>query len=167
MAAGPRGPRPLPTHLKVLRGNPGHQALNKFEPQPMQAATVPDAPEFLTGYAADEWRRVVAELYRLKLLTVVDVNPLAAYCQAYKRWRTAEQTIAAMAERDPITHGLMIRTRKGHAAQNPMVLTAQAAARDMVRYAAEFGFTPAARSRITAADAGANPVGKFDGLLAG
>ena len=167
MASGPRGPRPLPTTLKLIRGNPGHQVLNKSEPQPKQAESVPEPPEFLTGYAADEWRLVVVELYRLRLLTTIDTSVLAAYCQAYKRWRTAEAIVATMAERDPVTQGLMIRTKKGFAAQNPLVLTAQAAARDMVRYAAEFGLSPAARSRITAADAGGQGVSKFDGLLAG
>ena len=50
--------------------------------------------------------------------------------------------------------------------QNPLVLTARQAAGDMVRFAAEFGFSPAARSRISNID-GEDPESKFSGLLAG
>lgn len=31
------------------------------------------------------------------------VAPLAAYCAAYARWRTAEETLARMAENDAVT----------------------------------------------------------------
>ena len=44
----------------------------------------------------------------------------------------------------------MIKTSNSNAIQNPLVGTANKAAADMVRYAAEFGMTPSARSRITA-----------------
>jgi P27 family predicted phage terminase small subunit len=67
---------------------------------------VPEPPPFLVGYAADEWWRVAPELHRLGLLTLVDVMPLAAYCEAYKRWRTAEELLATMAEKDAVTGGL-------------------------------------------------------------
>jgi len=69
-----------------------------------------------------------------------------------------------MAERDQLTGGLMIKTTNGNAIQNPLVGTANKAAADMVRYAAEFGMTPSARSRITAAPPGdqeADPTAKY------
>ena len=163
MRGRPRGPAPAPTHLKLLRGNPGHDPINKDEPQPAIPPTMPDAPDFLTGYASDEWYRVAEELYRLRLLTRVDVQPLAAYCQAYSIWRTAVETLATMADRDPTMHGLMIRVGAG-AMQNPVVITLRQAANDMVRYAAEFGFTPAARTRISTGDT-EGPPSKFGPLL--
>lgn len=161
------GRYPLPTHLKLLRGNPGKQVLNKDEPQPELTPDVPDCPDFLVGRACDEWYRVAEELYRLKLLSKVDIHPLAAYCQAYATWRSAVETLNGMAERDPMTHGLMIKGKTGAAIQNPLVLIARQSANDMVRYAAEFGFTPAARSRIATGDSIESFVGKFDGLIAG
>ena len=160
------GPRPIPTHLKLLRGNPGKQALNKGEPQPLIEERPPESPPFLLGYACDEWYRVATELHRLKLLTLVDTQVLAAYCHAYGTWRYAVETLNEMAARDPATHGLMVRGKQGGAMQNPLVLTARQAANDMVRYAAEFGFSPAARSRISNID-GDDPESKFGGLLAG
>lgn len=160
------GPPPKPTQLKLLRGNPGHQRLNKFEPQPEIFSDPPEAPPFLTGYAADEWWRIVHELHRLKLVTPIDVNVLAAYCQAYKRWRTAEETLARMANNDPLMNGLIVKSGAGTAMQNPLVHIADKAANAMVRYASEFGLTPAARSRIVSTDAQTQAVKKFDGLLA-
>jgi P27 family predicted phage terminase small subunit len=82
------------------------------------------------------------------ILTPVDTAPLAAYCQAYGRWVQAEKVIAAMAERDELTKGLMIKSAKGNPIPNPLVGIANVALRDMVRIAAEFGMTPSARSRI-------------------
>jgi P27 family predicted phage terminase small subunit len=69
---------------------------------------------------------------------------------AYGRWVQAERAIAKMAEKDQLTGGLMIKTSNGNAVQNPLVGTANKAAADMMRYAAEFGMTPSARSRISA-----------------
>jgi P27 family predicted phage terminase small subunit len=162
------GPPPTPNVIKLLRGNPGKRRIAD-EPKPQIPETVPEPPPFLIGYAADEWYRVAPELHRLRLLTIADVMPFAAYCQAYMYWRTAAEALAAMASRDPVTNGLMVRGSAGSAMQNPLVHIARKAASDMVRYASEFGFTPAARARI-AAGPFSDPCGrggKFDGLLGG
>jgi P27 family predicted phage terminase small subunit len=162
---GHRGPRPTPTHLKLLRGNPAHRPLNKHEPEPSAPMEPLPAPEFLSDYARAEWDRIAVELYRLKLLTVVDIAPLAAYCEAYAAWRTAVEKLKEMAARDPVAGALTVTTRHGGVMQNPLFLTMRQAASDMVRYASEFGFTPAARSRISTIEAQPAP-GKFDGLVA-
>jgi P27 family predicted phage terminase small subunit len=158
-------PRPTPTYLKLLRGNPGKRALNKREPQPDLPNKPPPPLEFLDGYALAEWKRVSVGLWRLGALTSLDVQVLAAYCDAYARWRTARETIAAMAERDQVMHGLIVKTQSGGGAANPLVWIAAAAARDMNRFASEFGMSPASRSTI----ATGRPVApsKFAGLLGG
>jgi P27 family predicted phage terminase small subunit len=74
--------------------------------------------------------------------------PLAAYCQSYAMWRDAEELLAQMRARDPLTKGLLVKTQAGDARINPLAKLARLAARDMVRYSAEFGFSPAARARI-------------------
>jgi len=160
------GPKPIPTQLKVLRGNPGHQVLNLREPKPAKPSKVPGPPSFLMDYAAEEWREVSTELHRLGLLTVVDGKVLAAYCQAYGRWRKAEEALAQMAKTDPLTGAMVVRTHNGNHVQNPIVITAQKAAKDMVRFASEFGFSPAARSRIALGADNQEPR-RFAGLLAG
>jgi P27 family predicted phage terminase small subunit len=157
------GPKPTPTHLKLLRGNPGKRPIHP-EPEPEISPAVPEPPPFLTGYAVDEWRRVAPVLYRLSLLTLADLMPFAAYCQAYSRWRTAEEALADMATGDEETKGLLVERADGKEEQNPLVRITSNAARDMVRYAAEFGMTPSARSRVRAGTGGRDS--KFDGLIA-
>jgi len=164
--------KPIPTHLKLLRGNVGHKTKQQLglghEPQPELTAMIPEPPSFLDGYACDEWHRVARELFHLKLLAKVDVQSLAAYCQSYSRWRTAEETLADVARRDPLTHGLLCKGGDAQPVQNPLIRIADRAMQQMVRYAAEFGLTPSARARIAASNAAADqPGGKFDGLLAG
>jgi P27 family predicted phage terminase small subunit len=159
------GPPPQPIPLRLLRGNPGKRAFKRgLEPE--RPAEVPGCPDFLVGYACDEWHRVSGGLHALGLLSVLDVGPLSAYCEAYARWRTAEEVLTKMAASDPTTHGLLVKRQDGNAARNPLVKIAADAASSMVRYAAEFGFSPAARARI-AAGVYAQAAGKFDGLLGG
>lgn len=141
-----RGPKTKPTKLKLLTDTARVHRLNLAEPQPV--AGQPDVPEHLSDAAREEWMRIVVELVALGLLTHLDRGALAAYCQAYGRWRAAELALARMAARDAVTEGLMIKTQSGNLIQNPLVGTANKAMADMVRYAAEFGLTPAARARV-------------------
>ena len=78
----------------------------------------PPPPEFLSEYARAEWDRIAMELYRLKLLTVVDIAPLAAYCEAYAKWRTAVEKLKEAAARDPDMGALVVKTRHGSVMQN-------------------------------------------------
>ena len=116
------GRKPKPTHLKLVTGNPGRRPLSAVEAQAVPA--LPSPPPHLSDDAKVEWGRVSEELYKIGLLSGIDRASLAAYCQAYGRWATAERAIAEMGKRD------------------------------LVRYAAEFGMTPSARSRIIAAPPG-------------
>jgi P27 family predicted phage terminase small subunit len=123
------------------------------------------APEWLGAYAREEWTRIAKELHCLRLLTAFDVMSLAAYCEAYSTWRRAGAMLEEQAAADPETGALTVTTRHGAVMQNPLVQTMRQAAADMVRYASEFGFTPASRSKISVIGARPGP-GKFDGLLA-
>jgi P27 family predicted phage terminase small subunit len=143
-----RGRPPKPTHLRLVTGNPGKRPINADEPKP--AAKLPQPPAELGDDAKREWRRMAAELHTLGLLTNLDRATLAAYCQSYGRWLVAERALARQAARDPVMQALMVRTKKGNVIQNPLVGTANKAMADVVRYAAEFGMTPSARSRIKA-----------------
>jgi P27 family predicted phage terminase small subunit len=142
------GRKPKPTHLKLVTGNPGKRALLKSEAQIVMA--LPSPPPHLNDEAKVEWGRISEELYKIGLLSGIDRAALAAYCQAYGRWVSAETAITAMSAGDKLTAGLLIKTSNGNAIQNPLVGTANKAMADMVRYAAEFGMTPSARSRINA-----------------
>ncbi len=133
---GRRGPAPKPTHLKVLAGNPGKRPINEDEPKPKPIA--PKCPSWLDKEAKKEWKRVAPELERLGLLTQVDGAALAAYCQAYSRWKQAEEVLSK--------HGLVFKTPNGYIQQLPQVAIAQKYARIMREFCHEFGLTPSSRS---------------------
>ncbi len=135
-----RGRRPKPTHLKYLTGNPGKHRLNGAEPAPQPA--IPDCPPELSALARKEWHRLVTELAALHLITRLDRAALAAYCAAYALWAEATEAIR--------TYGVMIKSPSGFPQQSPYVSIANRQAEIMMRIAAEFGFTPASRSRIVA-----------------
>jgi P27 family predicted phage terminase small subunit len=135
--------------------------------QPDQELDPPEPPPFVTGYAAEEWWTVSVELHRMGVLTRIDIAVLAAYCHAYGQWRMAAEVLARIQDKDPLMRGLVIKTQYGDAAQNPLINVMRKAAADMVRYASEFGLTPAARSRIAAGVRAEKEESKFAGLLAG
>ena len=159
----------MPTHLKLLRGNPGRRPLNRDEPKPALEVVVPGPLEWLNDYAKEEWRRVAPEMHHMRLLTMVDINLFAAYCVAFSHWRLALEALARVAEKDPVFSGFVIKTPKGAAVQNPLFLAARQSANDMLKFASEFGMTPAARTRIRTGvfEFGPKPPSKFAGLLAG
>lgn len=134
----PVGRKPKPTALKLIDGNPGKRPINKNEPRPTPKA--PKCPSWLHRDAKKEWRRLAKELESLGLLTAVDMTAFAAYCQAYARWKEAEEYIAE--------HGPTNVTESGYIQQVPQVTIAQQSQKQLRAWCAEFGFTPSARSRI-------------------
>lgn len=141
------GRKPTPTNIKLITGNPGKRPLPKSEPKPRNRK--PKPPEHLNDDASGEWKRVADELSAIGILSGLDRGALAAYCQAYGRWAQAERALAKMTNQ---ADGLIIKTTSGNMIQNPLVGVANKAMSDMVRYAAEFGMTPSARSRVHAED---------------
>src|SRR6516164_8796584 len=146
-AAGRLGRRPTPTHLRLLQGNPQRRPIPN-EPRPEMVAVVPDPPEHIYGYALAEWRRASKVLMDLRLLTVADLKMFEAYCLAYARWREAEDGLAHARAADPINKGLTVINARGGTSENPLIGTSRRACFEMMRYAAEFGFSPASRARV-------------------
>ena len=134
-----RGRKPKPTRLKVLTGNPGKRPLNPDEPMPEPA--IPDCPPELSPAGQREWSRLVAELAPLRILTGLDRAALAAYCGAYALWAEATEALQK--------YGAMVKSPTGFPIQSPYLAIANRQAEIMIRIAAEFGFTPASRGRIS------------------
>ena len=138
---GTRGRKPKPTALKVLEGNPGKRPLNKNEPKPEKKA--PKCPSWLEPEAKKEWRRMSKILEELGILTEIDASAFSGYCQAYARWKEAEEFLTK--------HGTIFKTSSGYIQQVPQVSIAQTYLKIMKDFCSEFGLTPSARSRIHAA----------------
>lgn len=132
-----------PTALKVLAGNPGKRPIPTNEPKP--EPVIPSCPSHLGRAAKTEWRRIVPELAKLGLLTRVDRAALAAYCVAWGRHVEAEFELMAC--------GLTVTSPNGYPQQSPWLAISNRALDQVRRFAAEFGLTPAARSKVTAANA--------------
>ncbi|GIW48995.1 MAG: terminase [Caloramator sp.] len=137
-----RGRKPKPTALKVIEGNPGKRPLNKAEPKPENKA--PKCPSWLEKEAKKEWRRMSKVLETLGILTEVDAAAFAGYCQAYARWKEAEEFLSK--------HGTIFKTPSGYIQQVPQVSIAQTYLKIMKDFCSEFGLTPSSRSRIVAND---------------
>ena len=56
----------------------------------------------------------------------------------------AAESLAKMQANDPTMNAMIIKTKYGDAAMNPLVSIARKHAGDVIRYASEFGLTPVA-----------------------
>lgn len=143
-------------------GNP----INQREPKP--PADPPKPPKWLGKYALEEWRRVASTLHSIGTVSAIDGSMLAAYCEAFGRYRQAVEDLDKMASGDDVTHGVVFKTKEGNAIQNPQVGAVNVLRRDALRLAAEFGLTPSARTQIEAlpggSGAGRDPIARKYGL---
>lgn len=146
-----RGRKPTPSAIKELEGNPGKRPLNANEPKPRKKA--PPCPKWLEGEAKKEWRRLSKQMEAIGILTEVDMAAFAGYCQAYARWKEAEEFITQ--------HGTIVKTPSGYWQQVPQVSIAQTYLKIMNKFAEQFGLTPSSRSRIVA-DSESKPAGYDD-----
>lgn len=145
---GRRGPPRQPTPLRLLRGNPGKRKINTNEPQPEPG--IPDCPTWLGPKAKRVWDETAPVLAQMRVLTKVDRAALAAYCQTHARWQAVEEFLETNGEVYPL------RDEKGAVRclqQYPQVSIARNLLMILRGYQQEFGMTPAARTRITVAEA--------------
>lgn len=97
-------------------------------------------PKFLDEVAKNEFKRLAKDLLKANLITNVDVNALAAYCQAFSRWKDAEEKLQK--------HGNLIKSKSGEPVINPYVYIVDKSFAQMKAMALEFGFSPGARAKI-------------------
>ena len=135
-----RGRKPLPTALKILEGDrgKGRRPINKEEPTPPQENV--KCPAWLMPEAKKEWKRLAPSLIAMGILTEHDMEAFAGYCQAYARWREAEEFLSQ--------HGTIFKTPSGYVQQVPQVSIAQQNLKIMQSFCSEFGLTPASRARL-------------------
>lgn len=137
------GPPPQPPELRVLLGNPGHRRIPKSRPRPKAGAS---CPVTLSPAARLEWRRLLPQLLTLGLLTRVDRAALAAYCEAWADFVWATDAIQKQ--------GYVSLAGNGTQIPHPAVAIKHRAMDRVRKFAAEFGFTPAARMRPLDSGAG-------------
>lgn len=134
-------PKPIPTEIKRLMGNPGKRRLPKpgEEPEPEIVETLPPPPDWLGGYGAKEWERVGPVLAELRLLTESDLLTFGAYCA------NVDLMIESML--DIQKNGTTIRGARGDV-RNPALASFAQAVTALRALATEFGMTPSSRARM-------------------
>lgn len=152
-------PRPTPTVLKLIKGNPGRRKLNKREPTPKRV--IPSCPEYLNDVAKVAWGRLSVILDRMGVLTEADALALERMCDCYADIMACKKLIALHGRtyQTDSEGGILHKT-------NPAVTQLRAAEAMLKAYMIEFGLTPAARSKVQVADDGeesADPLSTYFG----
>ena len=136
------GRKPLPTHLKLVKGTARPHRLNKDEPKPPVA--VPEAPAPLEERARIKFTAMAEMLARHGVMTELDAGAVTRYAVVWCRWLDAE---AEVKRRGPV-----VKTEAGNIIQNPFLAVANKCLAQMAQIESEFGMTPSARSRIRMAE---------------
>ena len=87
--------------MKVIRGNPGKQAVNHYEPRPPDREPV--MPDILKGEAQTEWERVSQELRAMGCFKASDMAVIAFYASAWADWHNAVKNLNTLAH--PLVSG--------------------------------------------------------------
>ena len=151
-----RGTKPKPVKLLEFEGNAGKRGLNKDKPK-FKAGAV--CPPWMLPVAKREWKRLLPELERLGMLTVADQAVFAAYCHFWAMFAMAVKVIRGKGPTVKMeigdksfevqdAGGLTITTEKGNVIQHPAVGIANQACKQMLNFAAQFGFSPSARRAL-------------------
>ncbi|WGM06852.1 phage terminase small subunit P27 family [Arsenophonus nasoniae] len=136
------GPPKTPTHLRLIRGNPSKRAINKNEPKPEKG--VPPTPKHFNKQER-YWFKVLCErLDAIGVITAIDGMALELLVGAYVEWRKHRDVIDKEGETYKTTStdgNVMIRP-------HPQVAMMADAWKRICRMQAEFGMTPASRSKV-------------------
>jgi P27 family predicted phage terminase small subunit len=137
-----RGRKPLPTVLKLVRGNPGKRPLNDAEPVPTRDLTEQHKEiARLTPRQRELLRDLLGDLPK-GLLKSVDLPLVVVFVHSWERYldciaHISKETLIVKANNEGAGYK-----------QNPFIKLSRYFADDMMRAATEIGCTPAARARL-------------------
>lgn len=139
-----------PIVLQLLEGNKGKYSKAQLEERlEKESAIQPNTdnikpPSWLSPFAKREFRKMVKELLEVDLITNVDVNAMAFYCDAYSKYVECTKVIQE--------EGLMVEYTNKAAETNkvphPLLTKQKGLFEQMKSLSIEFGLTPAARAKI-------------------
>lgn len=128
------GRKRTPNAILALTGS------RKFRPnEPELPPGIGEPPDFLTGRALQVWDETAEVLENAGILSCVESHVLAQYCVAVAECESATKIL----ERD----GLISQGEKG-LVKHPAIVIRNNAAMRMLKFASEFGLTPASRGRV-------------------
>jgi P27 family predicted phage terminase small subunit len=149
--AGAVGRPAIPSKVHYLGGNPSKKStgdlLDEFQPD----VELAKCPSHLKAEARREYARLGEELERYGLISTIDRDTLAMIATQWARYVWAENQIHKLNEADARGEaGLVDRSPNGYKVQSVYLQISNKAIEVYTKLAAEFGLTPAARSRVKA-----------------
>lgn len=132
------GPKPTPTHLRVLRGD-RKDRINVTEPKPKKQK--PRCPDWLSDEAKAVWRRTTKQLDSMGILYAADADIIVAYSHAVVNYQKATHLVEQ--------HGILVEGRRDGMVTNPAVRVQRDSAQLIRQLASELGLTPSSRSRLS------------------
>lgn len=130
------GRRPVPTALKILRGETRPSRVNRDEPRPVGQLVAP--PDDLSSEAGAVWRRVLREFGHTGVIRGADGDVMRIYCETVARYERASRLLD---QSGPLVRG----ARSGELVKNPLHQIVRDNAVLIRSLAGELGLTPAAR----------------------
>ena len=146
-------PKPKPTALKILAGNPGHRPLPPFEPQLIPG--IPDKPDWLDTYASEEWDRLTADMTAQRVFTKKDLGISVSICLAYEQMRETHAIIKTVGR----SYTVEDMGGNTHYKARPECVRFETASREYRTLLAEIGFTPSSRSKVQTLPEPKSPTG--------
>ncbi|KQT37690.1 phage terminase small subunit P27 family [Methylophilus sp. Leaf414] len=159
---GSRGPNSLPANVHALRGaskTPIANLTDSLQPE----IEIPGCPNHLLKEARKEWKRITPELEKYGLISKLDRAALAAYCQSWALLVFVEEQLQrrmAIYEKKRLDaeargevyeggDGLVEFTTNGNIIHSPYIAMRSRLIYTLQQALVNFGFTPAARGRVT------------------
>lgn len=136
-------PKPTPTALKLIQGNPGKRAINKAEPKKIKANL--KTPSHLDPIAKTQWKKLSVVLDELGVLSETDLSALEQCCETYARIRRLRKEISKLG-------GTTYKSVKPDGEvlwkAYPQVAQLERAETNHKSFLSELGLTPSARSKV-------------------
>lgn len=133
-----RGPAPMPTRLRLLKGD--HHKSRFATNEPMPRDTLPEPPAGMSQEVRQVWDYTLRELVAMKLAHAADRDAIVCFCEAVVAHRRASALLAQS--------NVLIKGLHGGLVRNPAVVVQRDAAQVIRAFAQELGLTPSARTRI-------------------
>ncbi len=144
---GLRGPAPEPTEILKKKGC-WKAARREKDGEPTLPIKVPTLPAWLSKEAKAEWRRQARHLKAMRVVTEADRAALACWCEV---WAEFVALACAIQEKvKPVSEGGLGALGYTCAIAEGLVSAKAAATKHLLALAAQFGFTPSARTRLRA-----------------
>jgi P27 family predicted phage terminase small subunit len=132
------GRKPLPTHLKLLKGTYNVTRANKNEPQP--ARGMPEPPDDLPPGVRNAWLEIGQQLDDAQILTAIDGKALRMLAELWCKYTD----LVSRARELPV----IVKGKDGVPVVSPVWKAQLMMEKQLLAYLTEFGMTPSSRARV-------------------